>query len=255
MQEFLKIGEIAKLFNISLHQVRYYEEKGVLVPNKDESNGYRLYGGKEIYKLAHVLMLRKFDISVAQIKQCFKDYTDDDYISLMERKRNEINEQIKELKRFKDYTERFIQRAKEIKNDVKEYKIKHIEERKLKKIMINYYDKDYSLKDFYHSIKGTLDLFEKDIITLYGKKCSYMCIESTKKNITKAYKLQKGNYLCSTFLAETYKILIEKINNMYTYARENNLELTGRIIVIEDSILSLMYNKHNYYELQLLIKD
>lgn len=255
MQEFLTIGEIAKLFNISLHQVRYYEEKGVLVPKQDERNGYRLYAEKEVYKLAHVLMLRKFNIPVAQIKQCFNEYTDNDYISLMERKRDEINEQIKELKKFKDYAERFIQRAREIKNNVKKYEIKHIEERKLNEIMVNHYDKDYSIKDFYHSVKGTLDLFETDIITLYDEKCSYMCIASKKKNILKVHRLQKGNYLCRTFIADTYEIFLDEINKMYVYAGENNIELTGRIIAIEDSIISLMYNNHNFYELQLLIKD
>lgn len=69
MNSDIKIGELAALLKVSIHQIRYFEEKGVLLPKYKDINGYRMYGIKEIYILSHILLLRKFNINASDIKK------------------------------------------------------------------------------------------------------------------------------------------------------------------------------------------
>jgi DNA-binding transcriptional MerR regulator len=44
MNKDIKIGELAVLLKVSIHQIRYFEEKGVLLSKYKDENGYRMYG-------------------------------------------------------------------------------------------------------------------------------------------------------------------------------------------------------------------
>ncbi|WP_240927487.1 MerR family transcriptional regulator [Paenibacillus thiaminolyticus] len=58
MKSEITISELAKLMNVSVHQIRYFEEKGVLQPSFTDNNQYRMYGIEQVYELAHILLLR-----------------------------------------------------------------------------------------------------------------------------------------------------------------------------------------------------
>ncbi len=63
-----KIGEIAREFGISHRTIRFYEEKGILKPDKYTKSGYRLYSEESIKRLKVVLLLRKIGFSISEIK-------------------------------------------------------------------------------------------------------------------------------------------------------------------------------------------
>lgn len=46
----MTISELAKLMQVSVHQIRYFEEKGVLLPAYIGDNQYRMYGIDEVYR-------------------------------------------------------------------------------------------------------------------------------------------------------------------------------------------------------------
>lgn len=58
MKQEITISEFAKLMGVSVHQIRYFEEKGILYPSYMDENQYRMYGIEEIYRLSHILLLR-----------------------------------------------------------------------------------------------------------------------------------------------------------------------------------------------------
>ncbi len=49
MKKHFKIGEISKLYNIGVDSIRYYEEIGLLNPDRSES-GYRHYSIHDIWR-------------------------------------------------------------------------------------------------------------------------------------------------------------------------------------------------------------
>jgi DNA-binding transcriptional MerR regulator len=52
----VKIGELAHRTGVSVRALRYYEEKGVLNPDRTHS-GYRIFTNADIYKVAHIQTL------------------------------------------------------------------------------------------------------------------------------------------------------------------------------------------------------
>lgn len=48
--------------------LRYYDEKGLLIPKKDETNGYRYYTNEDISKGNKIKLLRKYHFSIDEIK-------------------------------------------------------------------------------------------------------------------------------------------------------------------------------------------
>ncbi len=64
MKSEITISELAKLMNVSVHQIRYFEEKEVLLPAYIDNNQYRMYSMDQVYQLAHILLLRRLGVSV-----------------------------------------------------------------------------------------------------------------------------------------------------------------------------------------------
>lgn len=61
------IGKLSKLSGVSKRALRYYEELGLISPSRLDSNGYRLYGKKEIERLQHILFYKELGVSLEDI--------------------------------------------------------------------------------------------------------------------------------------------------------------------------------------------
>jgi len=68
MREFYRIGEISSLFRIPVETLRYYDAQGLIVPERIEPNGYRLYSSQQFERIATVLSLRHTDASMQDIR-------------------------------------------------------------------------------------------------------------------------------------------------------------------------------------------
>ena len=74
------IGEVAKMFHISMGTLRHYEQAGLLTPEyTDPDTGYRYYGTRQFELLNTIRYLRVLDFPLAQIK-AFLDNRDTDVI-------------------------------------------------------------------------------------------------------------------------------------------------------------------------------
>jgi DNA-binding transcriptional MerR regulator len=61
------INEICKECNLTKKAVEYYEKQGLIKPKYNESN-YRCFDNEDVTTLKEIAMLRKLDISIADIK-------------------------------------------------------------------------------------------------------------------------------------------------------------------------------------------
>lgn len=65
---YMKIGEIAAFFNVSVKAVRIYEKKGIIKPAKvDEMTGYRYYSVDQVKQINSLLELKSLGFSLAEI--------------------------------------------------------------------------------------------------------------------------------------------------------------------------------------------
>lgn len=94
----LRIGEVARLFNLSVGTLRHYEQIGLLDPARiDPASGYRYYGSRQLSTLNTISHLRVLDLPLAQIRE-FVTTRDVDLMQrqlaqqqeIIERKRREL---------------------------------------------------------------------------------------------------------------------------------------------------------------------
>lgn len=63
------INKLAKLAGVSTRTLRYYDEFGLLSPVRMSSNGYRIYGQKEVDQLQQILFYRELGVPLDEIKK------------------------------------------------------------------------------------------------------------------------------------------------------------------------------------------
>lgn len=74
------IGEVSKMFHVSMGTLRHYEQVGLLTPEyTDPDTGYRYYGTRQFELLNTIRYLRVLDFPLAEIK-AFLDNRDTDVI-------------------------------------------------------------------------------------------------------------------------------------------------------------------------------
>ncbi len=111
-----KIGEFAKLTNISVKTLRYYDEINLLKPEEvDLFSGYRYYSYRQKEDLELILALKEAGFSLEEVKRNKDNYSDEvmqkkKKTLLMEQER--LDERIKKL----DYLRNHIRDKKIILN-------------------------------------------------------------------------------------------------------------------------------------------
>ena len=73
--KLFRIGEISKLYNISVDTLRHYERQGILKPEQTSENGYRYYSNRQIWKLNIIRTLRELDIGLPEIRDFMENRT------------------------------------------------------------------------------------------------------------------------------------------------------------------------------------
>lgn len=65
----MKINQVEAEVGITKKNIRFYEEKGLLSPNRDSENGYRDYSIQDISALKKVKLFRKIGIPIDEIRK------------------------------------------------------------------------------------------------------------------------------------------------------------------------------------------
>lgn len=96
-KKYFRIGELAKLFDIGVDSIRYYEEVGILCPERDPINNYRLYTIEDVRKLTMIRELLGLNLTTEQIKDFDDNRNISNTISLLEQELNLVNESLLKL--------------------------------------------------------------------------------------------------------------------------------------------------------------
>ena len=90
----MTIKEIEKLLNISRANIRFYEKQGLLSPERQD-NEYRNYSENDIKKLKQIIIFRKCNISIDNIKKIFN--SEKKLEEITQEQLSEIEKNLKEL--------------------------------------------------------------------------------------------------------------------------------------------------------------
>jgi len=90
-----KIGDVARILGISPDLIRYYEEKGIVAPEKDSFNNYRYYDAWDINFLIDCLWYKKLGFSIEEIARMTTSESYDDLVYHMREQAERLEEQLK----------------------------------------------------------------------------------------------------------------------------------------------------------------
>lgn len=108
-EELYKIGEISKMFGLSVQALRYYEREGLLIPKtKSSESGYRYYTWDQFEKLRLIIYLKGLGLSLKEIKHQLDKQQGKEYIELLESYSAGISERIKSDMMVKQYLDQKI---------------------------------------------------------------------------------------------------------------------------------------------------
>ena len=83
----LKIGEFSKLMQVTVKTLRYYEQKGLLVPDEvDKWTGYRYYSMSQMQRLNTIRGLQRLGFTLEEIKELLEDGAHRPSIELLSQK-------------------------------------------------------------------------------------------------------------------------------------------------------------------------
>src|SRR3989344_231140 len=102
----LTVGEFAQLAETTKRTVLWYEEKGILTPNQtDPVNSYRLYSIYQVIDFKAILLLRKLNFSIEEIKTFLtKHYSPETLFNL---KKKALKQEIDSLQTALSDTEKY----------------------------------------------------------------------------------------------------------------------------------------------------
>lgn len=97
-KKLFRIGEVAKMFHISMGTLRHYEQEGILTPEYiDERTGYRYYSTRQFEVLNTIRYLRVLDIPLSEIAEFLKNRDVDIIEEKLVHQKELIEEKKKEL--------------------------------------------------------------------------------------------------------------------------------------------------------------
>lgn len=70
--DYQRIGEIARIYGVTLRTLRFYEDKGLIAPKREGNS--RLYSALDLKRLQLILLGRKVGFSLREVKQMLDLY-------------------------------------------------------------------------------------------------------------------------------------------------------------------------------------
>jgi DNA-binding transcriptional MerR regulator/effector-binding domain-containing protein len=135
--QYYSIGQVAKICNLSVQTLRYYDKIGLVIPhNTDPLSGYRYYSNSDLLYVKIVQDMKMLQLSLDEIGAILKTNSLDSLLIKLESKQKQTLEEIERLKQtFKSIEQRTarIVMLQELGNGLKELdvlvELKHFPDR------------------------------------------------------------------------------------------------------------------------------
>lgn len=128
-------GEVAKLCNVSVRTVQYYDNRGILIPSELSEGGRRQYSESDLDKMRIICYLRELDLPIDSIKDLLSEEHPENVISiLLDQQEKQLKDEISDMQEKVDKiseTKKSLQRMSSVTvNSIKD--VAHIMDNKKK---------------------------------------------------------------------------------------------------------------------------
>jgi DNA-binding transcriptional MerR regulator/predicted transcriptional regulator YdeE len=113
----MKISEVMSLTGLTKKALNYYEENGLISPSVSQENNYRDYSEKDVELLMQIATLRRFGLSVKEIKAALE--SPEALMKVMMEYTTKLTKQIDEMKKCEAVLSSCVNNLKNDKTDIK----------------------------------------------------------------------------------------------------------------------------------------
>lgn len=169
-RELFQIGEMAKMFHLSVGSLRYYEKIGLLEPEYiDRETGYRYYSTGQFECLNTILYLRVLDMPLSQIAGFLKNRDVGKIQQMLCQQKEAVVRKQEELKNIEKKINNRLRQLQDALDAQKELiRLKRVGPRRIAPLRDHLAIDSYQSPDFETSIRR-LEQGQKDPIVFLGK--------------------------------------------------------------------------------------
>lgn len=235
IKKYYKISEVSGMYNIGCDSLRYYEELGLLNPERDE-NGYRLYSVADMSRCNIIRDLRKLNMPTSRIKKYLANRTVATTLELFRNEKKQLEKKLRELETTKANIEKRITDLEAcLSLETDKIQVKRFPARKcaslnesvsldgevdllFQQVRQNQDGKLYILGNTGAGARVSAQSVREGLYDRYN--AIFFLLDDSAEEYD--FMLPEGDYLCAAFLGDYDKgrILTAK---MYRYAREHKL--------------------------------
>lgn len=238
MKQYFRIGEISKLYNISVDSLRYYEKLGLITPQRAESK-YRMYSIHDIWRLNVIRELRELGFDMAEIASYLEKHSISSTVTLLEEELGAIQHKMDILRELRDNV---AQRLQTIQSAEKKSfgiieKI-HCPKRRCFSIREGYSDDE----EMDVLIKRLLNIDKQHFYVIGNNQIgSAIFLKDAENGLFRKYQsvfildkngeetIEEGSYLTVSYRGNCEQNTLY-IPLLFDYARDNGLKITGDIL-------------------------
>lgn len=264
-KKFYQIGEVSRLCNIPIKTLRYYNEIGLLIPERiDPNSGYRYYSNEQLTLVIVIKHFKETGFSLKEIKRLLGREDLEYNQKQIKKKYKEIDDKINDLIRLKEKL-RFCltEGKKQSHKEEAEFEIKYVPEiyvaylRNRGSASVDEFTVRYcrlmSLieKNNFHMTKNVMALYYNSCIEFEDNSRSDFDIEVCAP-VSETYeipgKVRKfgGFKALSSVHYGSYDNMVEHYRKMLEYIKKNKYEVCGP--AIDNYIVDIIStcNEENY---------
>ncbi|MDD6467838.1 MAG: MerR family transcriptional regulator [Erysipelotrichaceae bacterium] len=264
MKSYYKINEIAKLYNIGIDSLRYYEKVGLISPTRSE-NGYRLYSLSDIWVLNVIRDCLKLGFHTSKIKTYLKQRSIASTQQLLQEEQQAIEKQIQLLnQQLNDIQHRQQEITNALQLPVNQCQIQHFPLRHcwyLKETIHQEEEIDYLLTKLSKKLENNISIIGNSdtgsIIELTPQqKWKYTSVFIVDpQNQDADFILPEGTYCTYTYRGE-YDRSNKIIDEMINYIEKHNYQAIGPFMEFLFIDIHETNNTSEYItQLQILVKS
>jgi len=113
MNDFTKITDLTGRYDVTARTLRYYEDMGLIASTRSDDYAYRLYDETAVQRLEQILILRKLNISIKDIRRVFSTPGSEAVLEVLGMKVNDIDDEVALLHELKEIVLEFIRQIKD----------------------------------------------------------------------------------------------------------------------------------------------
>lgn len=260
MKKRYSIHEVAELLGISTDAIRLYEKSGLVIPLRNEKNGYRYYVGEQIQRIMGISLYRKLNVGIAEIKDLLEvsDFTTmvsafEGFIEKREEEIKILQNRLGKLKVMKNH-------MTEIQRGVGEYSVKELAKRytkqinttgvweyeKMKKIVSTELFSFGNICYYLRRDNAGNDNIESFDFTIRNPMTE-LCMEQIK--IEDMVFSPECNCIYTVYAVTTHEEMKWDFQELFSYAEKQGYQCTGEVFSFYVYSLISDNKTVNYYEI------